>query len=249
MITALLSGRKNSKGIANKNVTPLLGRPLMWYSMQAALHAAQVDRLYVSTDSDEIADLGRSHGGRVIDRPAALATDEALLEDVLQHGYQAIAADLGAPPEMLVVILCNAATIQSETIDRAIAMLRADPGADSVATVRLLNQYSPVRAKRIENGRMVPAVDPAVFGGAITCDRKCTGDIYFCDASLWVLRPRCMDYSKGQPPFLWMGSAILPLVQEGGLDVDDAEGLWQTEAWLRARGFSETATPYDRSRP
>ena len=48
-----------------------------------------------------------------------------------------------------------------------------------------------------------------------------------------------MDYSKGQPPFRWMGSKILPIVQVGGLDVDDAEGMFLTEQWLRKNGYTE----------
>ncbi|SNB47002.1 cytidylyltransferase domain-containing protein [Geobacter sp. DSM 9736] len=247
MIVTMLSGRKGSKGVPNKNVFPMLGRPLFWYPLQAAKHSKHIERIFISTDSDEISDAGRIEGATVIQRPPELATDEALLEDVLLHGFQQVSDHLGEPPEMFVILLCNAATIRAETIDRAIEMLRENPDADSVATVALMNQYGPVRAKKIVNGLMEPAVDMSQFKD-LSCDRKCLGDIFFCDASLWVLRPQCMDYSQGQPPFRWMGKNILPLVQQGGLDVDDELGLILTEYWLRKNGFSETSTPYGASK-
>jgi CMP-N-acetylneuraminic acid synthetase len=244
MITALICGRKGSQGLPDKNIYPVLGRPLTWYSLQAAVHSRSIHRIYLSTDSAVIAGIGKEHGVSLIPRPPELATDQALLEDVLRHGVKCIENDLRQTPEAVVILLSNAATVLSSNIDKAIDMLRQDPEADSVATVALLNQYSPIRAKRISDGKLLPAVNPAQFGNTITCDRKCIGDIYFCDASLWVIRPRCMTHPDPQPPFPWMGKKILPIVQRGGLDVDDEEGIFATIQWLRRHGFSETETPY-----
>jgi CMP-N-acetylneuraminic acid synthetase len=245
LVVALLCGRKGSKGVPNKNIYPILGRPLMWYPLNAALHSKYIERIYISTDSEEITESGKRYNCSIIPRPFELATDEALLEDVLQHGYRHIVKDIGMSPELIVVLLCNAATVTTANIDKGIEMLRESEDADSVATVTLLNQYSPIRAKRIENGRLVPSIDLAQFGDKITCDRKCIGDTYFCDASLWILKPRCMDYHNGQLPFRWMGQNIFPIVQKGGLDVDDEDGLYATEKWLLLHGFTETKTPYD----
>lgn len=244
MVVSLLCGRKDSKGLKDKNIYPVLGRPLTWYPLQAALHSKYIQKFYISTDSQDIADIGRKYNIVIIPRPSELATDEALLEDVIQHGFKYIKDNLNETLEMMVLLLCNAATVLPENIDKGIEMLKADNQADSVATVALLNQYSPIRAKRIVANRLVPAVDMKQFGSAVTCDRKCIGDIFFPDASLWIIRPRCMNYQKGQPPFPWMGSNILPIVQQGGLDVDDEEGIYITEIWLRKHGFTETKTPY-----
>lgn len=245
MIAALLCGRKDSKGVPNKNIFPVLGRPLMWYPLQSALHSRHLERIYVSTDSAEIARMGREHGCRIIPRPAELATDEALLEEVIQHGYHFIKNDIGQDLECLVLLLCNAATVLAQNIDLGIEMLQADAEADSVTTVALLNQYAPIRAKKLVEGRLEPAIDLESLADTITCDRKCMGDVYFCDASLWIMKPSCMDYAVGQPPFRWMGKKILPIMQEGGLDVDDEAGLYATERWLRRHGFNAEKTPYD----
>lgn len=245
MIVALLCGRKESKGLLNKNIYPVLGRPLTWYPLLAAVHSKYIERIYVSTDSEEIVRIATEFNAHIIPRPAELATDQALLEDTFQHGFKYINQDLGEVPEMVVFLLSNAATVAVENIDKGIEMLKEDKEADSVATVTLLNQYGPIRAKKIVNGRLVPAIDVKQFGDSITCDRGCIGDVYFSDASMWIIRPRCMDYSKGQPPFPWMGNNILPIIEQGSLDVDDEQGIYLTEQWLRRHSFSETKTPYE----
>ena len=150
MIVGLLSGRKGSKGFPNKNIHSLFGRPLMEYPLRAALNAKSVDRMYVSTDSEEIIRIAKSVSPevRAIARPAELAQDGSFLEDVLLHAYHWINKDIGEEPEFIVIVLCNAATVKTEIIEQGIEMLRKDPEADSVATVTLLNQYSPVRAKK-----------------------------------------------------------------------------------------------------
>jgi CMP-N-acetylneuraminic acid synthetase len=247
MIVALLCGRKGSKGVPDKNIYTIFDRPLMWYPLQAALHSKYIERIYVSTDSEKIASISLKHKAKIIARPKKLATDKSLLEDVLQHGVKYISEDLGTPPEMIVILLCNAATVLTKNIDTGIEMLRSNPLLDSVATVALLNQYSPIRAKRIgKDGTLIPAIDAKKLGLKVTCDRKCMGDVYFSDASLWVIRPRCMDYAKGQPPFPWMGTRIFPIIQQGGLDVDDMKGIHDTKHWLSRHGFSKRKTPYQR---
>ena len=90
MIAALLLGRKGSIGFPGKNLYPLLGRPLMAYPLLAALHARQVDEVYVSTDDERIMTIATDHGAGVIVRPPALATKRALGEHAYVHGYQVI---------------------------------------------------------------------------------------------------------------------------------------------------------------
>ena len=81
MIAALLLGRKGSMGFPGKNTFPVLGRPLCLYPLLAAHHAKHVDRVYVSTDDEEIMDIAGSNGAEIIVRPPELATKEALGEE------------------------------------------------------------------------------------------------------------------------------------------------------------------------
>src|SRR4051812_4035479 len=90
MIAALLLGRDGSTGFPGKNVHPILGRPLVTYPLMAAAAAACVDRVFVSTDSPRLKEIGAQHGATIIDRPPHLATKTALGEDAYVHGYEVI---------------------------------------------------------------------------------------------------------------------------------------------------------------
>ena len=85
-VLAVIPARAGSKGIPRKNLAPLGGRPLIAWTIAAALAAKSVGRVIVSTDSPEIADAARALGAEVpFLRPAELATDESESLPVLVH--------------------------------------------------------------------------------------------------------------------------------------------------------------------
>ena len=251
MIAALLLGRKGSTGFPGKNLYPVLGRPLTVYPMLAALHAREVDRVYVSTDDERIMAIAREYGVRVIERPPALATPEALGEDAFVHGYEVIrdeASGNGEPVEMMVLLFCNAATVVSRTIDQGITILRDHPDYDAAVTVSRYNMWSPLRARKVgADGLLHPFVPFETFGDprTLSCDRDSQGDVWFADMGASIVRPRCLEHIEaGLLPQKWMGQKIYPLEQWGGCDIDYE---WQVPGvihWLTKHGFSETATPY-----
>ncbi|MEB9895021.1 hypothetical protein P4K96_16145 [Bacillus cereus] len=236
-------GRKGSRGVPGKNVMRILGRPLMSYPILAAKNSKHVGPIFISTDWDEIARVGMEYGASIIDRPADLCTDKALVEDVVVHGYHEIVKELGTI-EMMVLLFCNSATITPGIIDKGIEQLRQDSTADSALTVSLYNEYSPVRAKKINKiGYLEPYIDINQIDGA-SCDRDTAVPSYFCDCSVWILRPQCMNLDEGILPFRWTGRKSIPLYQQGGLDIDHEYGIALTEHWLRKNGFDEVNSPY-----
>lgn len=74
---AFIFARGGSKGLPGKNILPLGGIPLMAHGIQLAQTMQQVERVFVSTDNAEIAEVTRQYGAEVIDRPPELATDTA----------------------------------------------------------------------------------------------------------------------------------------------------------------------------
>lgn len=72
---AFIFARGGSKGLPGKNIKPLAGKPLLHYSIDSALAAPSIEQVFVSTDDAEIAQVARSGGAIVIDRPADLASD------------------------------------------------------------------------------------------------------------------------------------------------------------------------------
>jgi hypothetical protein len=243
MVTALLIGKDKSTNLPGKNLLPIFGRPLMVYPLLAAKRAKTVDRIYISTDSPRIKAIGQQHGAEIIDRPAELATKDALSEHVFVHAYRWISERLpeGADVELLVLLMCNAAMILPETIDEGVETLRRDPTLDSAVTVSRYNMWSPLRARRIgDDGLLHPFVPFEAFGdpSTLSSDRNSQGDAWFADMGVSIIRPRCLkDVMSGLLPQRWMGRRIHPLEQEGGLDVDYKWQLPQVEFWLREHGL------------
>ncbi len=237
-------GRAGSTGFPGKNVYPVLGRPLAAYPLMAARSSLHIKRLYISTDSPEIMEIGRGFGAEFIERPAKLATKEALGEDVFVHGYKEIVkrlADEGQAVELMVLLFANAATITGSLIDQGIEALRGDSALDSAVTTSVYNMWSPLRARKVaEDGCLYPFVPFETFGDprTLNCDRDSQGEVHFADMSVSVVRPQCLDHlENGMLPQKWMGQKIHPIRSWGGCDVDYEWQIPMVEFWLRKHGI------------
>lgn len=242
MIAALILGRKGSSGFPGKNTMEILGRPLCAYPMMAAKNSKYIDRYYVSTDDEKIMDIGREYGFETIERPPELCTSEALGEDAYVHGYHEIGSRIRKDSiELLVLLMCNAATINTDTIDKGIEVLRENEEYDSAVTVSCYNMWSPLRARKIgEDGLLHPFVPFEAFGDPkkLNCDRDSQGDVWFADMGVSVIRPRNLDtLDEGLLPQKWMGKKIYPLKQWGGCDIDYEWMVPGVAYWLKQNGF------------
>ena len=94
MILGLIPARGGSKGVPRKNVREIAGKPLIAWTIEAAQLAETLNRLVISTEDEEIADIARRLGAEVLDRPAELATDDATTLSVWQHALSVIPADI-----------------------------------------------------------------------------------------------------------------------------------------------------------
>ena len=246
---ALLLGRKGSKGLPGKNTMKILGRPISHYSIMAAKNSKHISDIYVSTDDDQIKYEAEQFNIDIIDRPDELCTDDALFEDALIHGYKEIIRRRNKKPDMVVILMCNVATIDNKLIDDAISALINDDDADSAVTVSVLNMYSPLRARKLdENGYLKPFVPFESFGdpASLSCDRDSQGDVFFADMSHSVSRSRALDdLDNGLLPQRWMGKKILPIYNSYGCDIDLIWQVYASKWWLEDKHFSETETPYD----
>ncbi|WP_116472412.1 acylneuraminate cytidylyltransferase family protein [Zobellella maritima] len=85
-ILAIIPARAGSKRLPNKNVKPLLGKPLIEWSIDAALGCQDITKVMVSTDSEQIGSIARSAGAEVpFVRPPELSTDTSSSGDVIKH--------------------------------------------------------------------------------------------------------------------------------------------------------------------
>lgn len=111
----VVPARGGSKRVPGKNIRPLGGRPLLAHTLACAVSADLGCPIIVSTEDPAIADVARSCGVAVIDRPAALATDTASTEDVLLHVLDAMSP---ARPEWVITLPPTAPFRRASTLRR-----------------------------------------------------------------------------------------------------------------------------------
>ena len=127
MTLALIPARGGSKGVPGKNIREIYGRPLIAWTIMRAKEAERLDRIVVSTDSDEIAGIAAKYGAEVLMRPAELATDTASTQDVMAHALKTYPADT-------LVLLQPTSPFRSRgLIDRCVDEFRKN-NYDSLAT-------------------------------------------------------------------------------------------------------------------
>lgn len=137
-----------------KNIRPLAGRPLLEYTARAAQASGVLDRVILSTDSSEIADVGRQAGLDVpFLRPASLATDDTPMLGVIQHALQVLAEENWLP-DVLVLLQPTSPLRRPEHIRDAVALLRETKADSVVSVVELPRHLSPDYLMRIEDGRL-----------------------------------------------------------------------------------------------
>ncbi len=222
MITAIIIGRKGSKGFPNKNHYEINGLPLAWYSMHSACKVEEIDKVFVATDDNKLMEMAKTFDFGIVKLPPKICDNTALAGDAYRYAYRLIPKS-----DILVLLMCNAYA-PPEIISKGIKILQKRPELDSAVTVSRYNMYSPIRAKRIVNGLLESAIK--MKGNE---DRNSTGDFWFSDCGAYIIRPHCL-FEDGIAPQKWIGKKAYPLKQECGLDIDFEWQIGQMEWHIKS---------------
>lgn len=149
---AIITARGGSKRIPRKNIRDFCGKPIMAYSIEAALQSGIFDEVMVSTDSEEIAEVAKKYGAKVpFMRSEKTSNDWASTLDVLREVMERY-FQLGRSFDMLCCIYPTAPFITAEKLRRAKEMME-QAEADSLLPVVKFS-FPPQRGVVIENGRV-----------------------------------------------------------------------------------------------
>lgn len=154
-IIALIPARSGSKRVANKNVKPLGGHPLLAWTIVTALESGIFDDVYVSTDSDAYADIATEYGATVIHRPAAYATDTSPDIEWVRHAMDGKQADAFA------ILRPTSPFRTAATIKRAWAEFQKC-GAHSLRAVEKTRVH-PGKLWTVQQSGMIAAVWPRTY--------------------------------------------------------------------------------------
>jgi D-3-phosphoglycerate dehydrogenase / 2-oxoglutarate reductase len=148
----VILARGGSKGIPNKNIKPIHGKPLIAYTIEAGLKSNVFSELIVSTDSEEIARIAEEFGALVpFMRPDELAGDTVWSRDALKHAVLESEKIFEKEYDYVIELPCIAPLRNEVHIQESYAML-SENKSDSVTSVAQMGDKHPVRMKRIVDG-------------------------------------------------------------------------------------------------
>jgi CMP-N-acetylneuraminic acid synthetase len=192
-ITCVIGARGGSKGLSGKNIRPLLGKPLIAWSIEQAIACSEITHVVVSTDSEAIADVARTYGADVpFMRPAELANDSAGKWQVWQHALEACDHYYSEPVDLFVDLDCTSPLREIDDISRAIAQFRSS-GVDAVFSVCEARKNPYFNMVELENGclRMCKSLPQPIIR------RQDAPRVYEHVASIYVLSPAYLRQGTG----------------------------------------------------
>jgi UDP-hydrolysing UDP-N-acetyl-D-glucosamine 2-epimerase len=248
-ILFLIPARGGSRRIPGKNLRLVGGEPLVGHGVRIARAAGAElgggpHRIVCSTDDPGIAAAARAAGGEVLDRPAALATDEATSVDVALHALKALEAD-GARFETLVLVQPTSPLTDPADVAAAVERHRTTGGTAVTSVVRA---HPPTWHFAMAEGGMLWPVDPAGSAGVAGPPPRPRGNNVLLAGAFYVVAPSELRRSRRfVEPGRTLGFVVPP---ERAVDIDEAPDLAAAEAlWLPARGSTRatrlTASPSD----
>lgn len=151
-IYAIIPARGGSKGVPKKNIIDLGGFPLIAYSIITAKLSKHIDRVIVSTDSEEIATIAKKYGAEVpFLRPAELATDKSTDIEFINHALKWFKDNEQKTPDYIVHLRPTTPLRDPELVDKAIKSIAENPTATSLRSGYEIRE-SPYKLFGIENG-------------------------------------------------------------------------------------------------
>lgn len=150
-ILGVIGARSGSKGIPDKNIKMLSGKPLMGWIIEAAKKSQYINRLIVSTDSSKYAEIARSLGAETpFLRPPEISGDKATDFQYIEQALQWFLKNENYVPDMVVRMMPTVPLQRTEDIDACIGNLIDDAEAHASVVVAEASQH-PHKAMKLMN--------------------------------------------------------------------------------------------------
>ncbi len=225
-ILGIIPARGGSKGLKEKNILNMLGKPLMGYTIDAALSSKSLDKIVVSTDSNKIADVVGTHyrvGVEVIMRPCEFAKDDSPIEEALLHAVEYLIKEKGYKTDIVVWMQPNVPIRKDGLVDEVVYKL-VNSDADSCVTCYEVDQVPEAMKAINEKGRLIPMVKD-VDG----IRRQEFPKRYLLDGSIVALRSENLYKTRGiRKSHIYLGKEVIPVIQEKemySLEIDTAKDI------------------------
>lgn len=224
----LIPARGGSKGVPRKNIHLLAGKPLIAYTIEAALQSKYRLRIIVSTDAAEIAEVAQVAGAEVpFLRPAELAQDDTPTFPVVQHALQWLEQHENYQPEVVVLLQPTSPLRRAEHVDQGVELL-LQTNADSVVSVCEV-EHSPYWMRVLDDKGIVR---PFVETDREFLRRQDLPPVYRLNGALYVTKRRVIMEKEG---LLGDDVRALVMARQDSIDIDDEVDFLLAELLVKRR--------------
>lgn len=197
-VVGLITARGGSKGVPRKNIQVLAGKPLIAWSIEAALQSQELDRVIVSTDDKEIAAISRRYGAEVpFIRPLSLALDASSHVDVVLHAIDWLAEHEQYDTEYVAMLQPTSPFRIAADIDGAIQFAK-EKNAKSVIGMMEAPSH-PVCLRGMNEDGLLLEISPEQKESALR--RQVLTDVYAFNGALYVLKAETFRVDKTFRPY------------------------------------------------
>jgi len=176
-IYAFIPARGGSKRIPRKNLQLLAGKPLIRYTIDAAIKASVFRKVIVSTDDLEIEKISEDAGAEVLKRPPELARDTSTTIDTILHSID----EYGLNPEDIIILLQPTSPLRNDKhIKEALDIYISCNGSPLVSVTK--PDHSPYWSYRIKNNFLVPIMEK----GQNTMRSQDLPDVYIPNGAIYI---------------------------------------------------------------
>ncbi|MBF0479339.1 MAG: acylneuraminate cytidylyltransferase family protein [Candidatus Omnitrophica bacterium] len=229
MILATIAARGGSKGVPQKNIRPLMGKPLIGYTIEQALQCPLINEVIVTTDSVEIAETAKSFGAKVpFLRPAELATDAAGKLPALQHAVQYAIKEMKLNPEYVVDLDPTSPLRLLEDIAGCIALIQKG-NCDSVITGYRSNKNPYFNMVEINEAGFAEVSKNA---GSVILGRQSAPIVYAMNASIYVWKTEVL---LNQKSIISGKVKLYEMPQDRSIDIDSLVDFKIVELLLKEK--------------
>ena len=184
-ILGITLARRGSKSVPMKNIRPILGIPLIAYTIAEARRSRFITRYLVSTDDENIRQVAIAYGAEApFLRPPEFSTDTASSVGALQHAVSWVEQEERGRYDYIVELMCTNPLKNVDDIDAALHKL-ITTGADSVIAVHKLDDHHPIRIKKIVDDKIIDFCLPEI---SETRRQDLKPDAYVRSGSIYALR-------------------------------------------------------------
>lgn len=228
---ALIPARGGSKGVPHKNLKLLAGIPLVAHSILVAQQSKHIDRIVVSTDSQEIGDISEKYGAEVpFLRPVELAEDFTPDFPVVEHCLKWFVENENYSPDIVVHLRPTGPLRTVEEIEDGIKHLCDQPNSDSVRSVNEPHQ-SPYKMWKQDGDFLTPLLSLDNIHEPYNAPRQILPKVFETNANIGVVWKKTIDQKKSI-----LGDNVIPLVTKGAVvDIDDEFDFTIAEQILKDR--------------